>query len=107
MVLTWQANAAGNHVSHYNVYRTDQTFTTPWASPTATTFTNAGSVVRGKRYCYKLSATNSIGTSAKSAAVCVTVPTAQASAARVNARRHHHAKPSHHKARKVSRRHHR
>ena len=78
VVLTWKANPAGSHVRHYNVYRSDQRFARPWASPAATRFTNTGSIVTGKRYCYKLSATNRTGTSAKSAAVCVTVLSAKA-----------------------------
>ena len=73
----WAAEAAGNQVSHYNVYRTDQTFTGPWASPATTTFTNASSIVNGTQYCYQVSASNATGESAKSAAVCAT-PTAPA-----------------------------
>jgi hypothetical protein len=100
VVLTWKANPAGNGVSHYNVYRTDQTFTGAWAQPTATTFTNTGGVVSGKRYCYKLSATNKYGDSAKSAAVCVTVSSATATAARVKARKHHQSHRTHRKTKK-------
>ena len=37
--LSWQANAASDAVSHYSVYRTDQSFSGPWATPTGTTFT--------------------------------------------------------------------
>ncbi len=70
MTLSWAANPAGDHVLHYNVYRTDQTFSGPWASPTSTTFTNASNVVNGTVYCYRVSATNSAGTSAETAAVC-------------------------------------
>jgi len=72
VTLKWTANPAANDVTNYNVYRVGQTFTGPWASPTATTFTNSGSVVNGTQYCYQVSATNAVGSSAESAAVCAT-----------------------------------
>jgi len=75
VTLNWTANPAADKVTTYNVYRVGQTFTGPWASPTGTTFTNAGSVVNGTQYCYQVSATNTVGASAESAAVCAT-PTA-------------------------------
>jgi hypothetical protein len=71
ITVSWVANAAGERVTHYDVYRTDQTFTGAWATPTATKFTNSSNVVKGRKYCYQLSATNKIGKSAKSAPVCV------------------------------------
>jgi hypothetical protein len=53
VTLKWMANPTANKVTTYNVYRVGQTFTGPWASPTATTFTNSGSVVNGTQYCYQ------------------------------------------------------
>ena len=75
VVLSWQPNPAADAILHYNVWRTDVTFTTPWATPTGTSFINASEVVNGTRYCYQVSATSAKGESAKSAAVCAT-PTA-------------------------------
>jgi hypothetical protein len=72
VTLKWAANASGDQVTHYNIYRTDQTFAGAWATPTTTTFTNTSSIVHGTRYCYQITATNNLGESAKSAAVCVT-----------------------------------
>jgi Polysaccharide lyase len=72
VTVNWAANPASNQVTNYNVYRTGQTFTGPWATPTATTFTNGSSVVNGTQYCYQVSATNATGASAESAAVCAT-----------------------------------
>jgi len=70
ITVSWAASAAGEQVTHYNVYRTGQAFKGAWATPTATKFANASGVVKGKKYCYQLSATNRIGQSAKSAPVC-------------------------------------
>lgn len=72
VTLSWQPNPAADAVSHYNVYRTDQSFTGPWATPAGTSFTNASSVVNGTLYCYELSASNSSGEGAKTAPVCAT-----------------------------------
>ena len=72
VVLSWRRNPAGDGVSHYNVYRTDQWFRGPWASPTGTSFTNNSNVVNGTRYCYEISASNAVGEGAKSVAVCAT-----------------------------------
>jgi orotate phosphoribosyltransferase len=44
--------------------------------PTGTAFTNTSKVFNGTRYCYQVSATNSIGESAKSTTVCVPALTA-------------------------------
>jgi len=76
VVVKWTANAASDNVTHDNVYRTDQTFSAAWATPTGTAFTNTSKVFNGTRYCYQVSATNSIGESAKSTAVCVPALTA-------------------------------
>lgn len=72
VTLSWQPNPATDAVSHYNIYRTDQSAGGPWATPTGTSFTNASSVVNGTLYCYKLSASNSSGESTKTAPVCAT-----------------------------------
>ena len=72
IAVSWAANPVGDHVTQYNVYRTDQTFSGPWATVTPTTFTNASGVVAGTRYCYQISATNSAGEGPKSAPVCAT-----------------------------------
>ena len=72
VVLSWQSNLAADGVTHYNVYRTDQWFSGPWATSPGTTFTNASSVINGTRYCYQVSATNSRGEGAKTAPVCAT-----------------------------------
>ncbi len=71
IVLTWNANPITDGVTHYNVYRTDQTFTSPWATTTLTTYTNGEGVVKGKQFCYQISATNNKGDSAKTTAVCI------------------------------------
>ncbi len=70
--LSWKANPAGDAVSHYNVYRTDQWFDGPWASPTGTSFLNASNVLNGTTYCYDVSASNAAGESGRSAPVCAT-----------------------------------
>jgi hypothetical protein len=75
VLLSWQPSPAADAILRYNVYRTDQLFSGPWATPTGTSFTNASDVVNGTRYCYQVSATNANGESATSAAVCAT-PTA-------------------------------
>jgi hypothetical protein len=96
--LTWTANAATDKVTHYDVYRTDATFSGAWAMPTSTWFTNASGVLAGHQYCYQLSATNSVGDSAKSAAVCVTTPSVVKAAAAVittQAKAKAKAKPKH------------
>jgi hypothetical protein len=72
VVLSWTSNANSDAVTHYNVYRTDQSFRGPWATPTGTTFTNASDVLNGTRYCYQISASNVTGESAKTAPVCAT-----------------------------------
>lgn len=70
VTLNWNANAAGDNVINYNVYRTD---TAPvWASPTTNSFTNSDQVTNGTQYCYQVSAVNAAGESAKSAQVCAT-----------------------------------
>ena len=72
VTLTWQPNPTSDKVTHYNVYRTDQSFRGPWATPTGTTFTNASNVVNGARYCYEISATNGNGEGPTTASVCAT-----------------------------------
>lgn len=79
VTLNWKANASSENILHYNVYRTDQTFTGAWASPTGTSFVNASSVVNGTKYCYQITAVNSSGESTKTAQVCAT-PTSTAPA---------------------------
>ncbi len=54
------------------MYRTDQWFQGPWASPTGTTLTNDSYVVNGTRYCYQITASNAVGESVKIAPVCAT-----------------------------------
>jgi fibronectin type 3 domain-containing protein len=101
VTLTWAANPAADAVTRYNVWRIGQTYTTPWASVTTTTFTNRGQVVNGTRYCYQLTATNAAGDSTKSGPVCAT-PSSSIVAAKIV----HTAAPK--RPRKVShRRHHR
>lgn len=72
IALSWQPNPAGQGILHYNVYRTDQNFTGPWATPLGPTFTNTSNVVNGTSYCYQVSATNNTGEGPKTAPVCAT-----------------------------------
>ena len=55
----------------YRVYRTDQTFSGPWATVSGTTFTNVAGITSGAQYCYEVSATNSVGSSSRTSPVCV------------------------------------
>jgi hypothetical protein len=75
VVLSWHANPAGDAVTFYNVYRTDQQFSGPWASVAGTTHTDAIDLVNGTLYCYEVTANNAVGESAKTAPACAT-PTA-------------------------------
>ncbi len=71
--LHWNANASGDNVTKYNVYRSDQTFSGPWATVTGTTtFTNTDQVTNGTQYCYSISAVNAVGESAQTSQVCAT-----------------------------------
>ena len=80
VVLSWHANPAADAVTFYNVYRTDQQFSGPWASLAGTTHTDAVDLVNGTLYCYEVTANNAAGESAKTAPVCAT-PTAPPSPA--------------------------
>ncbi len=72
VTVNWAANAAADSVTSYNVYRTDQTFSGPWASVTTTAFTNTDQITNGTQYCYQVTAVNAAGESAKSAQACAT-----------------------------------
>src|SRR6202041_2383127 len=83
VILSW---TAGSGATSYNIYRGTTSGgegTTPVGTSTSTGFTDTG-LTNGTTYYYKVSATNSAGTSAQSSEVSAT-PTASAASLQISA----------------------
>lgn len=76
VIDTWAANASGDAVIGYNVYRTTTSgsgYTKLNAAVLPNLLYRDDSVVTGTRYYYAITAVNASGESAKSAEACVSV----------------------------------